>query len=142
MYTIPTADIFDAFAYTLGVEYDYKTFCFYFIGSGLGACSALPVSPISNIPGWLGKPFLHPVQDPTTKHNFQIIGLEAHDIARTIKESIYIRVNNPTLNINIGKFNLHHMWDSILLNTPGVQIKGNVQAIGNAQSNQPNYPCH
>ena len=43
---------------------------------------------------------------PTTEHNFQIIGREDHGITRTIKESIYIRVKNPTLNINIGKFNL------------------------------------
>ena len=33
----------------------------------------------------------------------------------TIKESIYIRVNSPTLNRNIGKFNLHHIWDRVLL---------------------------
>ena len=30
-------------------------------------------------------------------------------LARNIKESIYIRVNNPTLNNNIGKFNLSHI---------------------------------
>ena len=33
----------------------------------------------------------------TTQDNFQIIGREDHGIARTIKESIYIRVNNPHL---------------------------------------------
>ena len=32
----------------------------------------------------------------TTKENFQIIGREDHGAARTIKESIYTRVNNPT----------------------------------------------
>ena len=36
--------------------------------------------------------------------------------ARNIKESIYIRVNKP-LNNNIGKFNLSHIWDKVLLNT-------------------------
>ena len=46
---------------------------------------------------------------PTTQYNFQIIGTEGHGIIRTIKESIYIRVNNPTLNRNTGKFNLHHI---------------------------------
>ena len=40
----------------------------------------------------------------TTQDNFQIIGNEDHGITRTIKESIYIRVNNPTSNRNIGKF--------------------------------------
>ena len=47
----------------------------------------------------------------TNKNNFQIIGREGHNLARNIKESIYIRVNNPTLNNNIGKFNLSHIWD-------------------------------
>ena len=77
---------------------------------------------------------------PTTQDNFQILGREDHGIARTIKESIYIRVNNQTLNRNIVKFNLHHMWDRVLLNTPGLKIKGHVQAIRHAQSNQPNTP--
>ena len=43
---------------------------------------------------------------PTSHNNFQIIGREGHNLARNIKESIYIRVNNSTLNNNIGKFNL------------------------------------
>ena len=54
----------------------------------------------------------------TTPDNFNIIGREDHGLARTIKEFIYIRVNNPTLNRNIGKHSLHHMWDRVLLNTP------------------------
>ena len=43
-------------------------------------------------------------------------------LARNIKESIYIRVNNPTLNNNIGKFNLSHIWDRVLLNTKGLTL--------------------
>ena len=78
----------------------------------------------------------------TTQDNFQIIGREDHGIARTIKESIYIRVNNPTLNRNIGKFNLHHILDKVLLNTPGLKIKKHMQDIGHAQSTQPNTPMH
>ena len=35
-------------------------------------------------------------------------------MARAIKEAIYIRVNNPTLNRNIGKYNLPHTWDKVL----------------------------
>ena len=41
--------------------------------------------------------------------NFNIIGREDQDLARTIKEAIYIRVNNPTLNRNIGKYNLNQI---------------------------------
>ena len=60
----------------------------------------------------------------TTNHNnFQIIGREGHNLARNIKESIYIRVNNHSLNNNIGKFNLSHIWDRVLLNTKGLTLK-------------------
>ena len=38
---------------------------------------------------------------PTTQHSFQIIGREGHGLARNIKESIFIRVNNPSLNKKI-----------------------------------------
>ena len=63
---------------------------------------------------------------PTNRNNFQIIGREGHNLARNIKESIYIRVNNPSLNSNIGKFNLSHIWDRVLLNTKGLALnKGN-----------------
>ena len=48
--------------------------------------------------------------------------VEDHGQARTIKESIFIRVNNPTLNRNIGKYNLNHIRDRVLLITPGLQI--------------------
>ena len=53
-----------------------------------------------------------------SQDNFNIIGREGQDLARFIKESIYIRVNNPTLNRNIGKFQLNHIWDRVLLSTP------------------------
>ena len=59
----------------------------------------------------------------TNQNNFQIIGREGHNLARNIKESIYIRVNNPTLNNNIAKFNLSHIWDRVLLNTKGLTLK-------------------
>ena len=32
-------------------------------------------------------------------------------------------VNNPSLNNNIGKFNLSHIWDRVLLNTKGLTLK-------------------
>ena len=42
-------------------------------------------------------------EHPIDNNKFNIIGREDWGQARTIKESIYIRVNNPTLNQNIGK---------------------------------------
>ena len=59
----------------------------------------------------------------TNQNNFQIIGREGQNLARNIKESIYIKVNNPSLNNNIGKFNLSHIWDRVLLNTNGLSLK-------------------
>ena len=50
-------------------------------------------------------------------------GLLTRNLARNIKDSIYIRVNNPSLNNNIGKFNLSHIWDRVLLNTKGLTLK-------------------
>ena len=53
--------------------------------------------------------FEHNVTGHTTSvENFKIIGREGHNMARAIKEAIYIRVNNHTLNRNIGKYNLPH----------------------------------
>ena len=65
--------------------------------------------------------------------------------ARTIKKFIYIRVNNNTLNRNIGTFNFCHIWDRVFLNKPGLKINGHVQctsSIWHAQSYQPNAPTH
>ena len=81
------------------------------------------------------------------KNNFQIKGTEGHGLARHIKESIFIRLNNPTLNRNIGKFNLPHILDRVLFNTPGFTLKMHVQAVGHANSNtsyltQPNLPTY
>ena len=63
-----------------------------------------------------------------TDNSFNIIGREDWRQARTIKESIFIRVNNPTLNHNIGKYNLSHIWDRILFNTPGLKLGSSHQS--------------
>ena len=64
----------------------------------------------------------------STPDSFNILGREDQGLTRTIMEAIYIRVNNPTLNRNIGKFNLNHIWDNlnhiwdrVLLNTSGIK---------------------
>ena len=58
----------------------------------------------------------------TSVENFKIIGREGDGISRTIQEAIYIRVNNPTLNRNVGKYNLPHIWDKVLFTTPELKI--------------------
>ena len=83
--------------------------------------------------------------DPTS-NNFNIIGREEQWLARTIREAIYIRVNNTTLNKNIGKYNLNHIWDRFLFNTPGLKLDSSqnqshrhnyAQAQTNLANNQP-----
>ena len=41
--------------------------------------------------------------------NFNIVGREDQNLKRAIKEALYIRVNNPSLNRNVGKYHLPHI---------------------------------
>ena len=86
-------------------------------------------------PGTFGERYKEHLKDPSPIHhhnnqtnhpikhsNFKLIGMEGHHLSRYIKESIFIRVNNPTLNNNIGRFNLPHIWDMVLINTPDLKL--------------------
>ena len=59
----------------------------------------------------------------TTLHNFSIVSREGQGFTRTIKESMITRVNNPTPNRNIDKYNIPHIWDGVLNNTLELQVK-------------------
>ena len=59
----------------------------------------------------------------TTINNFSIVGREEHGLSRLIKESMYIRDNNPSLNKNIGKYYLPHVWDEVLVNITELKMK-------------------
>ena len=39
------------------------------------------------------------------------------------KESMFIRANNPSLNRNIGKYHLLHIWDEVLVNNTELKLK-------------------
>ena len=54
--------------------------------------------------------------------NFSRVGREDQNIARTINEAILIRVNDPSLNRNIGKFQLPHTWDEVLVKSPELNL--------------------
>ena len=58
-----------------------------------------------------------------TIDNFEIVGREGQNLLRTIKEALYIRVNNPSLNKNIGKYHLPHIWDEVLHNISELKLK-------------------
>ena len=55
--------------------------------------------------------------------NFNIVGREDQNLKRAIKEAIFIRVNNPSLNRNVGKYHLPHIWDEVLFNIPELKLK-------------------
>ena len=59
----------------------------------------------------------------TSIENFSIVGREDQNLSRAIKEAIYIRVNNPSLNKNICKYHLPHIWDEVLLNSSELKLK-------------------
>ena len=54
---------------------------------------------------------------------FSIVGREDQNTARTIKEAILIRASDPCLNRNIGKFQLPHIWDEVLVKSPELKLK-------------------
>ena len=58
-----------------------------------------------------------------TVDNFSIVGREDQNLMRTIKKALYIRVNNPSLNRNIGKYHLPHIWDEVLFDTSKLKLK-------------------
>ena len=63
----------------------------------------------------------------TTSHNitiddFSIVEREDQNLNIAIKEALYIRVNNPSLNRIIGKYYLPHIWDEVLFNTSELKL--------------------
>ena len=60
---------------------------------------------------------------PVSPDCFSIVDRESQGMARNIKETVYIRVNDPSLNRNLGKFQLPHVWDQVLQDTPTFHLK-------------------
>ena len=58
-----------------------------------------------------------------TIDNFSIVGTEDQNLTRTIKEALHIMVNNQSLNRNIGKYHLPHIWDEVLFNISELKLK-------------------
>ena len=59
----------------------------------------------------------------TPLQNFSIVGREDQNLYRLINESMFIRVNGPSLNKNIGKYHLPHLWDEVLINNRELKLK-------------------
>ena len=48
---------------------------------------------------------------------------ETQGSSRNIKEAMFIHVNDSSLNRDLGKYQLPHIWDNILQDTPALQVK-------------------
>ena len=55
-------------------------------------------------------------------NNFTIIGREDQNLTRAIKEALFIRVNDPSLNRNIAKYHLPHIRDEVLHKTSDLKL--------------------
>ena len=53
--------------------------------------------------------------------NFSIVGKKEQNFV--IKEAIFIKFNGPSLNRNIGKYHLPHIWDEVLFNASELKLK-------------------
>ena len=58
-----------------------------------------------------------------TINNVTIIGREDQSLTIAIKEALFIRVNDPSLNRNIGKYHLPHIWDEVPHKTRELKLK-------------------
>ena len=59
----------------------------------------------------------------TTVENFSIVGREDQNLIVMLKESKYMRGNSQSLNKNIGKYHLPHVWNEVLFNTSELKVK-------------------
>ena len=55
--------------------------------------------------------------------NFSIVGRDDQSMTRLIREAMLIRINDPSLNRNIGKYQLPHIWDEVLVRSPEMHLK-------------------
>ena len=54
--------------------------------------------------------------------NFSIVDSDDQSMTRTIREAMLIWGNDPSLNRNIGKYQLPHIWDEVLVRSPELQL--------------------
>ena len=60
---------------------------------------------------------------PMDPDQFNIVHKEVNSHSRTIEEVMFIHMQNPTLNRNLDKYQLPHVWDHLLQASPTLQHK-------------------
>ena len=60
---------------------------------------------------------------PLDPNQFNIVHKEVNSQSRTIKEAMFICIQDPPLNRNLGKYQLLHIWDQLLHASPMFHCK-------------------
>ena len=60
---------------------------------------------------------------PVSPDCFSSVHRESQGLTRNIKEAMFFRVNDSSLNRILSKFQLPHVWDHILQDTPTLYLK-------------------
>ena len=76
---------------------------------------------------------------PMDPEQFSIVHKEVNNHSRTIKEAMFIQVQDPILNRNLGKYQLPHIWDHLLLASPALQCKPSSLPTPPSHLNYPNW---
>ena len=77
--------------------------------------------------GYIGESPIYDNANTTGHHtsldNFSIVVMELCNLARAIKEAMYVTFNDPSVSWNIEKYQLSHIWDDVSFLTPDLQLK-------------------
>ena len=68
-------------------------------------------------------PSQHHHRTPNGSRTIQHSTQRGQQPARTIKEAMFICIQDPALNRNLGKYQLPHIWDHLFLLLPTLQCK-------------------
>ena len=78
---------------------------------------------------------------PMDPEQFSIVHKEVNNQSRTIKEAMFIWVQDPILNRNLGKYQLPHIWEHLLMASPTLQCRSSSIPTTSPTPNSPHYWC-
>ncbi len=64
----------------------------------------------------------HPLPE-VIEDNIEIIDTESNVIKKRIIESLYIKINDPELNRNVGKMDIPEVYDNVLREKGGLEFR-------------------
>ena len=65
---------------------------------------------------------VHSGHPPPTEQDVDILAQEPNATKRLFKEAMFIRVHNPILNRNVGKYQLPHIYDNLIKHNEELKI--------------------